>query len=98
MRLTVGDGSTEIDAAYQEPRIYLRTTNAPFDRIIPFERLSNIESPSTIGCGMGAAFRIDDAGWSRGYPRPDVSETSVRATRTRMAEKSLPSTSEIWMR
>ena len=60
---------------------------APFDRIIPFERLKG-QSVLEIGCGMGLHTELI-TGAGANLTSIDISDTSVETTRRRLALKKL---------
>jgi len=77
----------EIDRRFvQSARLYA-TNRAPFDRILPFERLRGLRVLE-IGCGMGLHTELLVRAGAQ-VTAVDLSETSIAATRRRLELKGL---------
>ena len=77
----------EIDDRFIKASRLFAHDRSPFDRIIPFERLKD-RKVLEIGCGMGLHAELMTRAGAE-VTAIDISETSVSATRTRMAQKHL---------
>ena len=78
----------EIDKRFVHGARLFAHDQVPFDRIIPFDRLAG-RDVLEIGCGMGLHSELMARAGAR-VRSIDISETSVEATRNRLALRKLP--------